>query len=89
MRRVRLVLCAVCAVAVVGGSSAGALASPAESPTPTPDTPSCNGLIIAVFNQASGPSGPSGNPNSSAGPGVFLGPDTHQAILEQAREPNC
>ena len=89
MRRIRLVLCAVGAVAVVGGSSAGALASPAQSPTPTPGTPSCNGLIIAVFNQASGPSGPSGNSNSSAGPGVFLGPDTHQAILEQARGPNC
>ena len=89
MRRIRLLLCAVGAVAVVGGSSADALASPAQSPTPTPGTPSCNGLIIAVFNQASGPSGPSANPSSSAGPGVFLGQDTHQAILEQARGPNC
>lgn len=89
MRRIRLVLCAVGAVVVLGGSGAGALASPAQSPTPIPGTPSCNGLIIAVFNQASGPSGPSGNLSSSAGPGVFLGPDTHQAILEQARGPNC
>jgi hypothetical protein len=85
----RLVLCGLAAVAVVGGSSAGALASPAQSPTPTPGTPSCDGLIIAVFNQASGPQGPSGNPDSSAGPGVFLGQDTHQGILELAREPNC
>jgi hypothetical protein len=89
MRRIRLVLCAVGVVAVLGGSSAPALASPAKSPTPTAGTPSCNGLIIAVFNHASGPLGPSGNPNSSAGPGVFLGQDTHQAIVEQARGPNC
>jgi len=85
----RLVLCGLAAAGVVGGSSAGALASPAQSPTPTPGTPSCNGLIIAVFNQASGPFGPSANPDSSAGPGVFLGPDTHEAILEVARGPNC
>jgi hypothetical protein len=89
MRPIKLVFCGVAAAVVVGGSSAGALASPAQSPTPTPGTSSCDGLIIAVFNQASGPSGPSGNTNSSAGPGVFLGPDTHQAILEQARGPNC
>ena len=89
MRRIRLVLCGLAAAGVVGGSSAVALGSPAQRPTPTPGTPSCNGLIIAVFNQASGPAGPSGNPNSSAGPGVFLGQDTHQAILDQARGPNC
>ena len=89
MRRIRLVLCAVVAVAVLGGLSAGALASPAQTPTPTAGTPSCNGLIIAAFNQASGPGGPSGNPNASAGPGVFLGQGTHQAILDQARGPNC
>jgi hypothetical protein len=85
----RLVLCGLAAAGVVGGSSAGALGSPAQSPTPTAGTPSCDGLIIAVFNQASGPSGPSGNPDSSAGPGFFLGSDTHEQILEQAREPNC
>jgi hypothetical protein len=89
MRRIRLVLCAVGAVVVLVGSGTGALASPAQSPTPIPGTPSCNGLIIGVFNQASGPFGPSGNPNASAGPGVFLGPGTHQAIVEQARGPNC
>jgi hypothetical protein len=89
MRRTRLLLCAVGAVAVVGGSSVVALGSPAQSPTPTPGTPSCNGLIIAAFNQDSGPFGPSGNPNASAGPGVFLGQGTHQAIVDQARGPNC
>jgi hypothetical protein len=89
MRRIRLVLCAVGAAGVVGGTSAGALASPAQNPPPTPGTPSCNGLIIAVFNQVSGVFGPSGNPNASAGPGFFLGQDTHQAILEDARGPNC
>jgi hypothetical protein len=90
MRRFRLVLCGLAATAgVLGGSGGGALASPAQSPTPTPGTPSCNGLIIAAFNQASGPGGPSANPNASAGPGVFLGQGTHQAILDQARGPNC
>jgi len=89
MRRIRLVLCGLAAAGVVGGSNAAALASPAQSPTPTPGTPSCNGLIIASFNQASGPSGASGNPSSSAGPGYFLGTGTHQAILDQARGPNC
>lgn len=89
MRGIRLVLCGLAAAGVAGGSNVGALASPAQSPTPTPGTPSCNGLIIAVFNQASGPFGASGNPNSSAGPGFFLGTGTHQAILDQARGPNC
>jgi hypothetical protein len=42
-----LVLCGLAAAGVVGGSSAAALGSPAQSPTPTPGTPSCNGLIIA------------------------------------------
>jgi hypothetical protein len=89
MRRFRLVLCGLATAGVLGGSGGGALASPAQSPTPLPGTPSCNGLIIAAFNQASGPGGPSGNPNASAGPGVFLGQGTHQAIVEQARGPNC
>ena len=89
MRSIKLVVCGIAAAGVVGGSSAGALGSPAQSPTPTAGTPSCNGLIIAAFNQASGPFGPSGNPDASAGPGVFLGQGTHQAILDQARGPNC
>jgi hypothetical protein len=89
MRRFRLVLCGLATAGVFGGLAGGALASPAQSPTPTPGTPSCNGLIIALFNHASGPGGPSGNPNASAGPGFFLGQDTHQGILDQARGPNC
>ena len=89
MRRFRLVLCGLATAGVLGGSGGGALASPAQSPTPTAGTPSCNGLIIAAINQASGPGGPSGNSNASAGPGVFLGQDTHQAILDVARGPNC
>ncbi len=89
MHRIRLVLCALAAAGVAGGSSAGALASPAQSPTPTSGIPSCDGLIIAAFNQASGPFGASGNSNSSAGPGFFLGTGTQQGILDQARGPNC
>jgi hypothetical protein len=89
MRQNRLVLCGLAVAGVLGGPCASALGSPAQSPAPTPGLPSCNGLIIALFNQDSGPFGPSGNPNASAGPGVFLGKDTHQAILEQARGPNC
>jgi hypothetical protein len=49
--------------------------------------PSCDGLIIAIFNHDT--TNPFGNPNSSSGPGPFFGPDTHQAIEELAREPNC
>jgi hypothetical protein len=63
--------------------------SPANSPEPVAGTPSFNGLIIAAFNHASGASGPSGNPTSSAGPGPFLGPATHDAIENLARGPNC
>ena len=63
--------------------------SPANSPVPVPGTPSCNGLIIAAFNHGSGAFGPSGNPTSSAGPGPFFGPGTHDAIETLARGPNC
>jgi hypothetical protein len=89
MRRIRLLLCGSVAAGVVAASHTAALASPANTPAPIPGTPSCNGLIIAEFNQDSGPSGPSGNPNASAGPGVFLGSGTHEAIVEDARGPNC
>jgi hypothetical protein len=63
--------------------------SPANSPQPVAGTPSCNGLIVAEFNHGSGAIGPSGNPTSSAGPGSFFGPGTHDAIQTLAREPNC
>jgi hypothetical protein len=61
--------------------------SPANSPAPVAGTPSCDGLIIASFNH--GTVGPSGNPTSSAGPGPFFGPGTHDAIENLARIPNC
>jgi hypothetical protein len=80
-------------VTVAGLLTAGSLllAAPiarADTPTPTPGTPSCAGQIVATFNHASGIGGPSGNPNASAGPGVFLHQDTHAAILD-ARSANC
>jgi hypothetical protein len=89
MRRFRLLFCGLATAGALGGLGGSALASPAQGPTPTPGSPSCDGLIIATINHASGPGGPSGNSNASAGPGVFLGQDTHQAILDQARGPNC
>jgi hypothetical protein len=63
--------------------------SPANSPEPVADQPSCDGLIIAGFNHSSGDIGPSGNPKASAGPGPFFGPETHEAIETLARGPNC
>jgi uncharacterized membrane protein len=75
------------AVSVFAPSALGD--SPANSPEPVAGTPSCNGLIIAGFNHESGADGPSGNPTSSAGPGPFFGPGTHDAIQTLAREPNC
>jgi len=63
--------------------------SPANSPEPVAGSPSCGGLIIALFNHDSGAFGPSGNPTSSAGPGPFFGPGTQDAIETLAREPNC
>ena len=63
--------CAV-AVAVPTASAAG--------PSPEPGNPSCGGLVVAGTNHNSGAAGPSGNPKASAGPGSFLGPDTHGAI---------
>jgi hypothetical protein len=89
MRRARMLFCPLIVAGVVGAWSAAAGASPAQSPEPVAGEPSCNGLIIAAFNHESGPFGPSGNPNSSAGPGSFLGQETHEAIEEQARGPNC
>lgn len=46
----------------------------------TPQDPGCQGQIVATFNHDSGPFGASGNPNASAGPGYFLGPDTSAAV---------
>ena len=63
--------------------------SPAKGPAPVAGNPSCNGLIVAVFNHGSGAIGPSGNPTASAGPGSFFGPGTHDAIENLARVPFC
>jgi hypothetical protein len=83
----RCVLCPLIAAGVIGGWTAGAAASPAQSPEPIPGQPSCAGLIIAAFNHET-VNPHSGNPNSSSGPGPFFGPDTHWAIENLAR-PFC
>jgi hypothetical protein len=86
MRRARI-SCGFIVAAVIAGWTASAGASPAQSPTPVAGTPSCDGLIIAAFNHDT--TNPFDNPNSSAGPGPFFGPATHEAIEELARGPNC
>jgi hypothetical protein len=83
---------AVIVVSLLTGSAFASSAlgdSPANTPAPVAGTPSCDGLIIAVFNHGSGADGPSGNPTSSAGPGPFFGPGTQNAIETLARGPNC
>jgi hypothetical protein len=79
--------CGFVAGAVIAASAGSAGASPAQSPPPVAGTPSCDGLIIALFNHDT--VNRFGNPNSSQGPGPFFGPFTHQAIEELARGPNC
>jgi len=85
MRSIRSTLCGLVLAGVALGSTSAALASPAQSPRPTPGTTSCSGLIVAFFNHAAPLGSPSGNPNASAGPGSFFGPETPDAI-EGARE---
>ena len=54
---------------------------PASAATvPSPESPGCRGKIVAYINHISGPSGASGNPASSAGPGYFLKEETHEAV---------
>ena len=69
-------------VVFLTGCTMGVLApvAAAGSPPPEPGKPSCGGLVVAQTNHNSGAAGPSGNPKASAGPGSFLGPDTHAAI---------
>jgi hypothetical protein len=86
MRRVRA-LCPFIAAGVIGGWTAVAAASPAQSPEPVAGEPSCSGLIIAAFNHDT--TNRFDNPNSSQGPGPFFGPDTHWAIENLARGPYC
>jgi hypothetical protein len=86
-KRARLALTLLVAAAAVSASTPSAFAqSPAQSPPAVAGEPSCSGLIIAEFNHNT--VGPSGNPTSSAGPGSFFGPETHEAIETLAR-PNC
>jgi hypothetical protein len=77
MFRARLLFCGVLVAGAVAGSAPVALA---DTPTPTPGSPGCVGQIVATFNHNSGAAGASGNPNASAGPGYFLGPDTAAAV---------
>jgi hypothetical protein len=88
MHGARMLLCTLAAAVGVGAWTAAALASPAQTPPPTAGSPSCNGLVVAFENQDSGPFGASGNPNSSAGPGYFLGSDSPAAIAG-VREEFC
>jgi hypothetical protein len=83
----RLIAAGVVAAAALSSGVPSALASPANSPQPVAGEPSCNGLIVASFNDNT--IGPSGNPTASAGPGSFFGPGTHDAIVNLARVPNC
>ena len=83
----RRVLCPLIVAGVIGGWTAAAAASPAQTPEPVAGEPSCEGLVIAVFNHDT--TNRFENPNSSSGPGPFFGPDTHEAIETLAREPNC
>jgi hypothetical protein len=87
MRRVVRFVSPLVAAGAIGGWPAAALAdSPAQTPFPI-GARGCNGLIIASFNHIAG--SPSGNSTASAGPGSSFGPDTHQAIEQLARDPNC
>lgn len=83
MLRTAFVSCAAVAAALIAVSSG--LAAP-NSPIPIPGTADCSGHLNAISNHASGMYGASGNPNSSAGPGYFLGSDTHAAKTEYADE---
>jgi hypothetical protein len=79
--RVRSTLAALVAAGAICASAPSAFAeSPANSPEPVAGEPGCDGLIMAAFNHGSGEFGASGNPTSSAGPGYFFGPDTHESI---------
>jgi hypothetical protein len=59
------------AVAMAGGASSALADSPPQA---------CQGQVVAATNHNSGAFGPSGNSQASAGPGVFLGPGTEDAI---------
>ena len=75
---------------VIGGivaAAAFALPSTSLAAAPLPEQ-ACAGQVVALFNHFSGPSGASGNPDASAGPGYFLGQDTSES-LHEVREGVC
>lgn len=53
----------------IGGGASSALADQIHVPPP-PNQQACGGLVVAATNNQSGSQGPSGNPNSSEGPGA-------------------
>jgi hypothetical protein len=70
-------------IVVLGALGSVVLALPAAhaaTPVPVAGEPGCRGHTVATLNHQSGSFGASGNPNASAGPGYFLGPDTSEAV---------
>jgi hypothetical protein len=84
MRHTRLAVTAL-VVAAMGTSAAVAGAA---TPTPVPETPSCDGQIVATYNHDSGVIGAAGTETSSAGPGYFFLQVTPTAI-EEVRALEC
>jgi hypothetical protein len=80
MRTKRSLFCVIATAGALGAVTPEAVGSPDQTPTPVPGSPDCAGLFIAGSNHESGPFGPSGNPTASAGPGSFLGSDTHPVV---------
>jgi hypothetical protein len=76
MLQTKLLSAAVLTSVAVAGFSASASAAT----VPSPEGPGCRGKIVAYINHISGPSGASGNPSSSAGPGYFLKGETSAAV---------
>jgi hypothetical protein len=74
---------------VIPSLAATALLLPASAAfADEPLAPGCMGQAVATLNHESGAFGASGNPNASAGPGYFLGPDTSEAV-HAAQETAC
>ncbi len=82
MRSITRVGVGVITAVAMGAGASTALAA-GGNPHQNPQT-ACGGQIIAQTNHNSGAIGPSGNPNASAGPGSFFGPDTG-AMVQAAK----
>ena len=78
----------VAGLATMGAMLLAVPVTQADTPPPTFGEPSCQGQIVATINHISGVFGPSGNPQASAGPGVFLDQQTPEAI-ESVRLTYC